>query len=597
MKRYNARIKLQIVANQLRREEFQGREHLVSPVVAVQEMILPNTQEFLPAEEIELSVGFWEGVPVAIGHPQRNGQGVSAGLRDVQENEVIGRMFDVFFHAPSRSLRGELWIDLERAPDVDRGAELLDALETAEGEIPVEVSTAYFAKVEPESGTFNGVEFEGIQREIRPDHLAILLDQMGACSVAAGCGTPRINEDKMSKLVRSSARRPSFEGTEEITWSSPTLTQWIDGWVKNTGATRPESITVEALPAAAKRWISSRTLLGEATATEFRDLAFFPVVNPSTNKLNANALRAVLGGRGSQANIPAAARDSAQARARTLLESQFESDSRRNLFDKAIEYVKRALNSEDDSMDRKKTIDALKANKACPFSAARLEELEDDELTKLAAALDEPAGGEPSAERKAALKTLKANKACPFSAERLEKFSDEELQKLAASYKEPAAERKTVLETLKVNKACPFSAADLEEFSDEALTKLAASYNKEPAAALSKEDRELLEAVRTVGADRLKALATSDEEKRKDILERVVANKANEIPKEVLAKMDFVALESIDRMLSPASYAGLGFAYQTAGDEGASSIPKAPAVMFKTQADAGDKEKGAEGKE
>lgn len=590
MKRYNARLKLEIVANQLRREEFQGREHLVSPVVAVQEMILPNTQEFLPAEEIELSVGFWEGVPVAIGHPQRNGQGVSAGLRDVQENEVIGRMFDVFFHAPSRSLRGELWIDLERAPDVDRGEELLDALETAEGEIPVEVSTAYFAKVEAESGTFDGVEFEGIQREIRPDHLAILLDQMGACSVAAGCGTPRINEEKMSKLVRSSARRPTFSGTEAVAWSSPTLTQWIDGFVRMTGATRPESITVEALSSSAKRWISSRTLLGEATATEFRDLAFFPVVSPTTNKLNANALRAVLGGRGSQANIPAAARDSAQARARTLLESQFEEasrhpgrcppgqhvgpsgrcvpNSRRNFFDKAIEYVKRALNSEDDSMDRKKTIEALKANKACPFSAERLEELEDDELTKLSEALEASAGkgGEPSAERTKAIEALKANKACPFSAERLEKFSDEDLVKLAASY---GGEKKAP----------------------------AANADKTPAPALSPEDRELLEAVRKVGVDKLNAIAVSDAEKRKEIVARIKANKANEIPEKTLESMDLVALESIDRMLSPASYAGLGFAYQTAGDEGGSSIPKAPAVMFKTQDDAGDKKKGAEEKE
>ena len=589
MKRYNARVKLEIVANQLRREEFQGRDHLVSPVVAVQEMILPNTQEFLPAEEIELSVRFWEGVPVAIGHPQRNGEGVSAGLRDVQENEVIGRMFDVFFHAPSRSLRGELWIDLDRAPEIDRGAELVDALETAEGEIPIEVSTAYFAKLDGEAGTFNGVEFEGTQREIRPDHLAILLDEMGACSVAAGCGTPRINEKQMSKLVRSSARRPSFSGTEAVAWSSPTLTQWIDGFVRMTGATRPDSITVEALSSSAKRWISSRTLLGEATATEFRDLAFFPVVNPATNKLNANALRAVLGGRGSQANIPSSARDSAQARARTLLESQFEEaarhpgdcppgqhrgpsgrcvpNSRRNLFDKAIEYVKRALNSEVDSMDRKKTIEALKANKACPFSAARLEELEDDELTKLSETLEASGdkGGEPSAERTKAIEALKANKACPFSAERLEQFSDEDLVKLAASYgsenKAPAA-----------NKA------------------------PAPTPVLSTEDRELLETLRKVGVDKLNAIVVSDAEKRKEIVARIIANKANEIPDKTLEAMDLVGLESIDRMLSPASYAGLGFAYQTAR-EGGSSIPKPPSIMLKTQADAGDKEKGAEKKE
>ncbi len=219
-------------------------------------------------------------------------------------------------------------------------------------------------------------------------------------------------------------------------------------------------------------------------------------------------------------------------------------------------------------MDRKKTIEALKANKACPFSAARLEELEDDELTKLSETLEASGdkGGEPSAERTKAIEALKANKACPFTAERLEKFSDDELVKLAASY---GGEKKAP----------------------------AANADPNPTPVLSTEDRELLEAVRKVGVDKLNSIAVSDAEKRKEIVARIKANKANEIPEKTLEAMDFVALESIDRMLSPASYAGLGFAYQTAGGEGGSSIPKAPSVMLKTQADAGDKKEGAEKKE
>ena len=220
-------------------------------------------------------------------------------------------------------------------------------------------------------------------------------------------------------------------------------------------------------------------------------------------------------------------------------------------------------------MDRKKTIEALKANKACPFSAARLEELEDDELTKLSETLEASGdkGGEPSAERTKAIEALKANKACPFTAERLEKFSDEDLVKLAASY--VGGEKKAP----------------------------AANADPNPTPVLSTEDRELLETLRKVGVDKLNAIVVSDAEKRKEIVARIKANKANEIPEKTLEAMDLVGLESIDRMLSPASYAGLGFAYQTAGAEGGASIPKAPAVMFKTQDDAGDKSKGAEGKE
>jgi hypothetical protein len=46
-------------------------------------------------------------------------------------------------------------------------------------------------------------------------------------------------------------------------------------------------------------------------------------VNPDTDKLNGGALRAVLGGRGAQANIPRAALDSARSVARRLLDDEY----------------------------------------------------------------------------------------------------------------------------------------------------------------------------------------------------------------------------------------------------------------------------------
>jgi hypothetical protein len=58
---------------------------------------------------------------------------------------------------------------------------------------PVEVSTGYFADMEATNGVWNGAAYTGITRNIRPDHLALLPDEVGACSWVDGCGAPRVN--------------------------------------------------------------------------------------------------------------------------------------------------------------------------------------------------------------------------------------------------------------------------------------------------------------------------------------------------------------------------------------------------------------------
>ena len=81
------------------------------------------------------------------------------------------------------------------------------------------------------------------------------------------------------------------------------------------------------MPQAMRNWIASHTLLGDPAADEVRDLIFFPVVNPSSGNLNAGALRAVLSGRGAQADIPDSALNSARSVASSLLEKEFSSEN------------------------------------------------------------------------------------------------------------------------------------------------------------------------------------------------------------------------------------------------------------------------------
>lgn len=120
--------------------------------------------------------------------------------------------------------------------------------------------------------------------------------------------------------VLSEARRPRFTGTESTAWTAPTFEDYVAALFEGED---PPARVQDASPAL-KRAIAAHTLLGDPEADDFRDLSFFPVVNPRTGRLNEQALRAVLGGRAAQADIPAAARESAQAMARRLLNSEFD---------------------------------------------------------------------------------------------------------------------------------------------------------------------------------------------------------------------------------------------------------------------------------
>jgi hypothetical protein len=47
---------------------------------------------------------------------------------------------------------------------------------------------------------FNGVKYEGIARNLRPDHLAILPDDKGACSLEDGCGVNNTSKNWKDRL-------------------------------------------------------------------------------------------------------------------------------------------------------------------------------------------------------------------------------------------------------------------------------------------------------------------------------------------------------------------------------------------------------------
>lgn len=200
-----------IEAEPVSTQTLDGRDFLVVPVVAVKEMVLNG--ELLLAPQIQESVKLWNDTPVSIVHPIVNGKKVSAKGIEFVEKIVVGRLYNAYFE--NKRLKGEMWIDIEKANTLGGDAKAL-ITRFNDGEV-VEVSTAYYASTDTETGTFDGDEYSGVQYNIRPDHLAILPSDVGACSLADGCGAPRVNKrgDLMPQLKVALQEGESYEMRNE----------------------------------------------------------------------------------------------------------------------------------------------------------------------------------------------------------------------------------------------------------------------------------------------------------------------------------------------------------------------------------------------
>ena len=171
----------------IRREVHEGEEHLVVPVVMIVEGVLNDA--LVPASEFGRHVESWNDRPIPVLHPQERGEYVSAARPDIIDKNTIGRVYNAW--VDGRKLKAEAWLNIAKAVRLGYG-DLIQSL--ANGDV-IEISTGYFSDDEPKAGEFDGTGYRSIHRNIKPDHLALLPGEVGACSVADGCGT-RVNTDK-----------------------------------------------------------------------------------------------------------------------------------------------------------------------------------------------------------------------------------------------------------------------------------------------------------------------------------------------------------------------------------------------------------------
>ncbi len=169
----------------IRHEMLEGKDYLVVPMVMITEGVHNGSSGplYYPKSELNKTPVSWDHKPVVVYHPEANGQGVSACLPEVLNTRKVGLILNTNWDG---KLKSEAWLDEARLKVVDN--RVLEALEAGK---MIEVSTGLFTDNEPTEGEWNSEKYVAIARNYRPDHLAILPDQVGSCSIDDGAGLLR----------------------------------------------------------------------------------------------------------------------------------------------------------------------------------------------------------------------------------------------------------------------------------------------------------------------------------------------------------------------------------------------------------------------
>jgi hypothetical protein len=173
---------------QPRTEMMNGREHLVVPVVALMEGVIhavnAETPEYVSLGVLQRAAKSWNGRPVVLGHPTKDGTQCSANSPDIEASHRIGTIYNS--RVEGKKMLQEAWIDKAKAKQLHPA--MYERL--AEGKTE-EVSVGAHVSTDKTSGEFGGKPYKAAWLETAGDHLAFLPGGRGACSVAMGCGTHR----------------------------------------------------------------------------------------------------------------------------------------------------------------------------------------------------------------------------------------------------------------------------------------------------------------------------------------------------------------------------------------------------------------------
>ena len=197
-------ITTKVNSQSIRRETYNGREHLVLPSYTLPANVVMNGGLYTQ-EQIDAHYQGLEGTLAPLGHPQVNGQFVSAFSPEGINAGHIGAWNRNVKKSGNR-IYLEKWVDVARASESEGGRELLDrvaAIERGEDVPPIHTSVAAFLdQLEPnDQQRATGAEWVADIHGM--DHDAILLHEVGAATPEQGVGL-MVNADLAQPLKANS---------------------------------------------------------------------------------------------------------------------------------------------------------------------------------------------------------------------------------------------------------------------------------------------------------------------------------------------------------------------------------------------------------
>lgn len=197
-------ITTKVNSQSIRRETYNGRDHLVLPSYTLPANVVMNGGLYTQ-EEIDAHYQGLEGTLAPLGHPQVNGQFVSAFSPEGINAGHIGAWNRNVKKSGNR-IYLEKWVDVARAEESQGGKELLDrvaAIERGEDVPPIHTSVAAFLdQLEPnEQQRATGADW--VAKIHSMDHDAILLHEVGAATPEQGVGL-MVNADMAQPLKANS---------------------------------------------------------------------------------------------------------------------------------------------------------------------------------------------------------------------------------------------------------------------------------------------------------------------------------------------------------------------------------------------------------
>ena len=182
------RITANFVGN-TRYDTIGDKQYLVAPMVMLTEGVHAGSEGplFYPSDELSKTPQVWNHKPVVVYHPSApDGSALSACNSDILSRRGVGLIMNTRFE--DGKLKAEAWLDESRANKIDE--RIAQAIEKNQ---VMELSTGLFTDNVAESGEWNGEKYDRVARNFRPDHLALLPDLKGACSIEDGAGFLRLN--------------------------------------------------------------------------------------------------------------------------------------------------------------------------------------------------------------------------------------------------------------------------------------------------------------------------------------------------------------------------------------------------------------------